>query len=104
MNHGPRRTTCRWCTGPLTLAQMMRRRTYCSRSCAKSQFHAMHPDAAPKAGAAAAKAHRAQYIARLKRTLEECKTLGEAYRRGYYTGYTVGANGRRRRAKRGRAA
>lgn len=89
--------TCKWCGVPLKPQQRWRRRTYCSRSCAKTAFHADHPDAARRAGQLSyAKVGRKKYIERLKTALAGCKSLGEAYRRGYSNGYKVGVTRRRR--------
>lgn len=94
-----RRTTCLWCPNKLTHDQQVRRRVYCSRTCAKTHFHAENPTKAREAGLRAAAATRPQYVARLKQTLAGCRTLGEAYRLGYNNGYKVGATRRRRAAK-----
>lgn len=81
---------CRWCSTPLTKTQIYRRRSYCSRSCAKLQHHAMHPESARKALKGGWATLRKRYVARLGQTLTGCKTLGDAYRRGYATGYRCG--------------
>lgn len=92
-----KRTTCSWCKGPLTHRQQVRRRSFCSRSCAKSNYHAEHPQKARELGHRSwLKSGRAKYVERLKVALGQCKTLGDAYRRGYSNGYKVGVEHRRR--------
>ena len=91
------RSTCAWCEGPLTRRQQVRRRSFCSRSCAKTNYHADLQQTARELGQRSwATVGRARYIERLKVALAQCKTLGDAYRRGYVNGYKVGAERRRR--------
>jgi hypothetical protein len=91
------RTACRWCTAPLSAKQIMRRKTYCSRSCAKTHWHAMHPDGARRAFAKGWATNRQRFIERLRVTLKSCKTLGDAYRLGHHNGYTLAMERMRRR-------
>ncbi len=84
------RTACRCCGGPLTHGQQVRRRTYCSRSCAKEQYHSDHPEKAVEFGKRSwAKVGREKFIARLKAALTDCHSRAEAYRRGYKNGYAA---------------
>jgi hypothetical protein len=91
---------CCWCQTPLTKVQIYRRRSHCSRSCAKERYHAMHPGAATACLRPGWATLRQQYVERVKRRLQGCRTLGDAYRLGYATGYRAGWTRveRRRRA------
>ena len=94
----PRRTVCRWCATALTPRQITRRRTYCSRACGKEQYHAQHPGKAREWLAKGHATNRRKFLARLKAQVAGLSPL-EAYRRGYRTGFSVGANKRRARER-----
>jgi hypothetical protein len=78
---------CKWCGAPLTEKQIRRGTVFHTLSCFREHWHADNPEKSRELQARARAGSRRIYVARLKATLQNCKTLGEAYRLGYQNGY-----------------
>ena len=68
----------------------------CSPSCGAALRNLKRPEQVKAWMAKATAASRANRVARLKKTLADCKTLGEAYRKGVAHGYSLGWHTHRR--------
>lgn len=118
-----RRTTCAWCSGDLTPAQVAKGQEDCSKACAFARRLAIDPELPKRASAKGQVVRRRQYAGRLAArlapsvrqvlALAEAGTLtfntvlpvfAEQHRRSYKAGHTVGATTRRRAARAASAA
>lgn len=81
------RTTCAACDGPLSRRQRWRRRTFCSKSCAKTTEHQQRPEVLAKGQAVLRTWTRAQFVGRLRAFLLACPSREAAGRRGWKNGW-----------------
>jgi hypothetical protein len=83
----PTRTHCAHCDGPLTRRQVWRRRTHCSKACAKAAEWRRRPDVVAKAVARSQAVIRQAFVRRLRAFLLACPSPLAAGRRGYTNGW-----------------
>lgn len=85
----PDRTTCAACRSPLTREQQWRRRTFCSKSCAKTTEYLARPEVLTKGQQRLKAVGRARFVERLRAFLLACPSNALAGRKGWRNGWSA---------------
>lgn len=85
----PDRTACSACGHPLTRKQRWRRRTFCSKACAKAIAHQARPDILRKGQARLKVVSRERFVQRLRAFLLACPSKPLAGQKGWRNGWSA---------------